>query len=100
MLPKPRSIFVLHAADGADLAFAAESLEAAEALCHTAWFVRAVDEFRAHNGEATTCCYQARPASDIEAALYRRVADEFFGLPDCVFIAPLASGQNTAECVF
>jgi hypothetical protein len=100
MLSHSRTIFVLQDADGADLAFAAENLQAAEALCRTAWFVRAVDEFRTHNGGAKCRCYQARPASDAEAALYRRVADEFTDLPNCLFIAPLTAGRNTAECVF
>ena len=100
MLPDSRSIFVLHVPEGSNLAFAAENLQAAEALCRTAWFVQAIDEFRAHNGEAKLSCYQARLASDTEAALYRRVADEFAELPDGLFIAPLTAGQNPAECVF
>ena len=99
MLSPSPTIFVLQDAEGTDLAFAAETLQAAEALCRTAWFVRAIDEFRAHNGGTRPSCYQARPASDAEAALYRRIADEFAELPNCLFIAPLAAGHSTAECV-
>jgi hypothetical protein len=100
MLSHSPTIFVLQDADGAELAFAAETLQAAQALCRTAWFVRAIDEFRAHNGGTRSSNYQARPASDAEAGLYRRVADEFADLPDGLFIAPLTAGRNTAECVF
>lgn len=100
MLRDSRAIFVLRTSDGVDLAFAAANLDAAEALCRTTWFVQAVDEFRQHNGGTKSPCYQARPASDAEAALYRRVADEFAELSNCLFIAPLTAGHSTAECVF
>jgi hypothetical protein len=99
MVRNSRLIFVLDASDGA-LAFAAESVEAADAMCRLDWFVQAVDAFRAHNGGTKSPCYHVRSASDAEAALYRRVADEFWELPDCLFIAPLAAGHSTAECVF
>jgi hypothetical protein len=100
MLRDSRTIFVLQDADGADLAFAADSLQAAQALCRAPWFVHAVDAFRAHNGGTKSSCYRVRPASDAETALYRRIADEFWELPDGLFIAPLAAGHSTAECVF
>ena len=95
-----RLIFILDIPDGAVLAFAAENLAVADALCRAAWFVQAVDAFGAHNGETTSPSYQARPASEAEAALYRRVTDEFWELPDCLFIAPLTAGHSPAECVF
>jgi hypothetical protein len=98
MLQRPRQIFILSLFEDTYLAFEAESQESAEGLCRTPWFVQAVDEFRAHKREsANSLFYRARPATDAEAATYRKIADEFVELEQRLLVANLGDLSEPAR---
>jgi hypothetical protein len=98
MLQPPPQIFILSLFEDVDLAFEADSQESAEGLCRTSWFVQAVDQFRAHKREsASSLFYQARPATDAEAAIYRQIADEFAEWGDRLLVANLGDLSEPAR---
>jgi hypothetical protein len=98
MLQRPRQIFILSLFEGTGLAFEADSKESAEGLCRTRWFVEAVDRFRAHKRDPSSSrCYWTRPATEVEAAMYRLVADEFAECGHGMLVANLGDLSKTEK---
>jgi hypothetical protein len=97
-MPRPRQIFIVSLFEDTHLAFEAEGQQSAEGLCRTPWFVQAVDDFRAHKREsASSLFYRARPATDAEAAMYQKIADEFAEWGHGLLVANLADLSEPAR---
>ena len=95
MLQRTRPVFILNLFEGAELAFEADSQESAEGLCRAPWFVQAVDRFRAHKRESSgSRFYRTQPATEVQAAMYRQIADEFAELGPCMLVANLGDAQK------
>jgi len=86
-----KQIFVLDVADEPTFAFEADGEATAEALLQSPWFALAVADFCAKRDKALNenGRFFARPATDVEASLYRTLADEFAEVTDRLLIAHL-----------
>jgi len=88
-MKRERAIFVLDVLDDAGFAFEADDLAQAEEYARASWFLRSVGRFFLRHGRACQGGFasRARPASETEAATYRRLADEFAETSGCFFVA-------------
>jgi hypothetical protein len=98
MSQQQQSIFVLTACDGADLAFEAENIEAAEVICSSAWFAQAVARYLSgrRNEAANGAIRGPRAATGSEALTYRRIDSEFAERRDGLLIARLRECEPDA----
>ncbi len=86
-----RPIFVLDVHDEPRFAFEADCLPQAEEFSRAGWFARALTEFRVSKSEAWdgNLSSRIRAASDVEASLYREIAEEFSEPANCFFVVHL-----------